>query len=147
LVKASNLRLRVSIMHNQSQAAARQRITRFLVTGTGTAAIFFAVSYLLVVGGMSPFQGSALAYAIAFAIGYIGQRNWTFEARHQHRKSLPRYLVLQLACGTISSFLAQASVDYLGLTPFFMSLFVTAVLGVVSYIASMLWVFPVGRSA
>lgn len=119
-----------------------QRIARFLIAGVGTAAIFFVLSYLFVINGMPPFHGSALAYGVAFFIGYIGQRNWTFGARHEHKKSLPRYLALQLACGLTSGVLAQVSVQYLGLSPFFMSLVTTIAAGFVSYVASSVWVFP-----
>jgi putative flippase GtrA len=125
------------------KAIFKRKITRFLIAGVGTAATFFVLSYLFVINGMPPFYGIALAYGVAFFIGYIGQRNWTFGAHHKHKKSLPRYLVLQLACGLTSGVLAQVSVEYLKLSAFLMSLVTTAAAGIVSYAASSAWVFPI----
>ncbi len=114
---------------------------RFLISGIGTAVLFFALSYLFARGGMTPFFASVIAYAIAFGVGYTVQRSWTFQANTSHGRALPRYFILQAACALISGGVAEAAVRYLGATPFFMSVLTTLVAGGVSFVVSRVWVF------
>ena len=95
------------------QAAARQRIVRFLSVGIGAALLFFALTYAFVSLGMPPFAGALLAYAAAFVVAYSAQRNWTFGGGHDHSHALPRYFVLQAGCALGSGLLAHVAVDTL----------------------------------
>jgi len=119
----------------------RMRLFRFVTVGVGAGLLFFVLSFLLVSAGMPPFPGSLLAFAIAFVFAYTAQRSWTFEGRHDHQRSLPRYLALHAASALFSAVVAHVAVRYLGMSPLAMSATTTVLGGAVSYVASSLWVF------
>ncbi|TGP47001.1 GtrA family protein, partial [bacterium M00.F.Ca.ET.229.01.1.1] len=88
----------------------QSRLFRFLVVGVGAALLLFVLSWLLVSLGLSPFVGSAAAYAIAFVVAYSAQRGWTFGGEHDHATALPRYLTLQLGCAVFSGLVSHVAV-------------------------------------
>ncbi|MET3520193.1 MULTISPECIES: GtrA family protein [unclassified Mesorhizobium] len=118
------------------------RLFRFLVVGVGAALLLFVLSWLLVSLGLSPFVGSAAAYAIAFVVAYSAQRGWTFGGEHDHATALPRYLALQLGCAVFSGLVSHVAVAHFGLSPLAMSALTTVATSALSYVASSLWVFP-----
>ncbi|MER8631966.1 GtrA family protein [Mesorhizobium opportunistum] len=118
------------------------RLFRFLVVGVGAALLLFVLSWLLVSSGLSPFAGSAIAYAIAFVVAYSAQRGWTFGAEHGHTRAFPRYLALQAGCAAFSGLVSHVAVTHFGLSPVAMSALTTVTTSTVSYFASLLWVFP-----
>jgi putative flippase GtrA len=122
-------------------------LARFLITGVGANLLFLLLSYAFVRGSVAPFWASMAAYAIAFVVSYLAQRNWTFEARHRHARSLPRYFVLQLGCATLSGGLAEGAVRVVGLPPLAMAVFTAGVVGLISYVLSSTWVFPDAQNA
>ena len=124
------------------RSALRLRLVRFVTVGVGAATLLFALSYLFVRLGMSPFTGSIAAYAIAFAVAYTCQHGWTFGGVHDHSHALPRYLAVQLGCALISGLVAHVSVEGLGGSPLAMSIAVTTVASAASYVLTSLWVFP-----
>jgi putative flippase GtrA len=119
-----------------------RRESRFLLTGAGMAGFFFVFVLFLTSSGLAPFTSSFLAYVSALGIGYLAQRNWSFRARHPHAKALPRYLSLQAACALMSGLSAQAATTLLNMPPLPMSILNTAIMGLISYIVSLNWVFP-----
>lgn len=124
-----------------SHAAAFDRLRKFALVGLLAAFILVALSYLLVSAGLAPFPASALAYLFAFAAAYTGQRSWTFGGRHDHRRALPRYLLLQLACAAFSGVVSHVSVSRFGMPPFAMALVTTIMASAASFVFSSLWVF------
>lgn len=118
------------------------RLFRFLVVGVGAALLLFVLSWLLVSLGLSPFVGSAAAYAIAFVVAYSAQRGWTFGGEHDHATALPRYLALQLGCAVFSGLVSHVAVARFGLSPLAMSALTTVATSALSYVVSSLWVFP-----
>ncbi|RUW26598.1 GtrA family protein [Mesorhizobium sp. M4B.F.Ca.ET.215.01.1.1] len=120
----------------------QSRLFRFLVVGVGAALLLFVLSWLLVSLGLSPFVGSAAAYAIAFVVAYSAQRGWTFGGEHDHATALPRYLTLQLGCAVFSGLVSHVAVARFGLSPLAMSALTTVATSALSYVASSLWVFP-----
>ncbi|WP_245455294.1 MULTISPECIES: GtrA family protein [unclassified Mesorhizobium] len=120
----------------------KTRLFRFLVVGVGAALLLFVLSWLLVSLGLSPFAGSAVAYAIAFIVAYSAQRGWTFGAEHDHATALPRYLALQAACAAFSGLVSHVAVTRFGLSPVAMSALTTVAASALSYIVSSAWVFP-----
>jgi putative flippase GtrA len=120
---------------------------RFVIVGVGAAVLLFFLSWLFVAGGMSPFAGSALAYAFSFVAAYSAQRNWTFGGNHGHGHALPRYFMLQAGCAFSSGLIAQAAVAGFGASPLIMSGLTVIGASAASYIGSVLWVFPQPRRA
>jgi len=123
-------------------ALVQTRLFRFVVVGAGAAGLFFVLSWLLVSLGLSPFVGSALAYATAFVFAYRAQRGWTFGEEHDHATAFPRYLTLQAGCAAFSGLVSQVAVTHFGLSPVAMSALTTVATSAVSYVVSRLWVFP-----
>ena len=119
------------------------RLFRFLTVGVGAALLLFVLSWLLVSLGLSPFVGSLIAYAIAFAVAYSAQRGWTFGGQHDHARAIPRYLALQVGCALFSGLVSHVAVARFGMSPLAMSALTTVAASTVSYILSSLWVFPV----
>lgn len=119
-----------------------RRVGRFVIVGGALAGLFLILSYLLTASGLSPFLGCLVAYALAFAIGYLVQRCWTFESDQRHSRALPRYFILQAGCALLSGLVAQGSVDFLGLPLSVMSVLTAGFAGVVSFVVSSTWVFP-----
>jgi putative flippase GtrA len=120
----------------------RATALRFVIVGVGAAVLLFCLSWLFVSSGMPPFAGSVLAYAIAFVAAYSAQRNWTFGGDHGHGHALPRYFVLQAGCALASGLVAHVAVASFGASPFVMSALTVIGASAVSYVGSMLWVFP-----
>lgn len=125
-----------------ARGIAGARLFRFVVVGAGAAALFFVLAFLLVSAGLPPFAGSVIAYATAFVIAYAAQRGWTFGGRHRHGHALPRYLILQAGCATLSGLVSHVAVNELGLPPLAMSALATLAAGGASYVLSSTWVFP-----
>ncbi len=128
-------------MNRISQLADGKRLFRFAVVGIGAAALLFVLSYLFVRFGMSPFSGSTLAYAIAFAVAYTAQRNWTFESRQRHGRTLPRYFAVQAGCAITAGITAHTAVTLFGASALVMSIVTTIVASAVSFVLSSLWAF------
>ncbi len=117
------------------------RAVRFVVVGVGAAALLFALSWSLTSRGMAPFLASTLAYAVAFAVAYTAQRNWTFGGGHAHGRALPRYFALQAGCAVASGLTAHVAVTTFHAPPVVMSAATVVVASGISYVASTLWVF------
>ncbi|TPL93956.1 GtrA family protein [Mesorhizobium sp. B2-3-12] len=118
------------------------RLFRFLTVGVAAALLLFALSWLLVSLGLSPFLGSLLAYALTVALAYSAQRGWTFGGQHDHARALPRYLAVQAGCAVFSGAVSHIAVAYLGMSAPAMSALMTVATSTLSYLLSSLWVFP-----
>lgn len=89
----------------------RRSLTRFVIVGGGCAALYFALNWLLQSRlGFEPYQAALLAYVPSFILAYTLQRNWAFRASSSHANALPRYAIVQLAVGLLTSLLTQAFV-------------------------------------
>ena len=47
--------------------------------------------------GLTPLMANACAFMTAWAVSYLGNWRWTFEAVTRHNQSAPRYLAVALA--------------------------------------------------
>lgn len=115
---------------------------RFLLSGASTTCVYFILSYLLIRAGWRPFSANIASYAIAFLFGYLLQRTWTFRGRHPHREALPRYLAAQLGCALTVAVAADLAMSSLHPSPFLLSLGAASSSAGISYVVSVLWVFP-----
>lgn len=119
----------------------RFRLARFVTVGAGAALLLFLLVWLFARLGLPPFWGAALAYAVAFAVAYTAQRNWTFGGGHRHAEALPRYLAVQLGCGLLSGVVGHLSVELFSLPPAAMSAAVTLAASAASYVLTSRWAF------
>ena len=123
------------------RALLESRLVRFLAVGAGAAGLLFALSYALVSVGLRPFAASVIAYAVAFAVAYTAQRNWTFGATQTHGVALPRYFAVQLGCALLAGATSHACVEWLGASHIVMSAVTTVLASAVSYVLLSRWVF------
>ncbi|HJQ61106.1 MAG TPA: GtrA family protein [Vineibacter sp.] len=119
-----------------------RRLGRFIVVGIASSAIFLALAYALPAVGVPAFVGSLVAYLVSLAVAYVGQRVWTFGARHAHGYALPRYAILQTGCALATALLAEILVVAFGVSLLVMSIVTTLFAGMVSYVGTWIWVFP-----
>jgi putative flippase GtrA len=119
------------------------QLLRFVSVGVGVAVFYMFLTFALVSEGAPPFWASVLAYAICFAVAYLLQRFWTFEAKHPHREALPKYFALQVACAVLSGLVPQVAIDYFGATHLAAAGLAALTAGVLSCVGSILFVFPI----
>jgi putative flippase GtrA len=118
-----------------------ERMPRFVVTGLIAAAVFFAILFALLRDGLPPFPATLVAYALSFGVGYALQHGWTFGAQHPHHYSFPRYLAVQVGCCMACALLAHAAL-LAGLPTLLLSVITAVATSIISFFASLLWVFP-----
>jgi putative flippase GtrA len=124
------------------QVVWNSQLIRFGLVGGTAAGLYFIACLFFIQSGFGPFWGSMLAYGLAIFTSYALQRGWTFRGRHRFRDSLPRYLLLQLACALMAAGLAKFLIGQWHLAPATMALATTLAVGSTSYLGSRCWVFP-----
>lgn len=73
-----------------------QRWIRFGLVGVAATVSYFLLGLLFVnVFCLPVLCGNALAYILSFAVSYLGQSRWTFEARGSHANMLPKFAIAQ----------------------------------------------------
>jgi putative flippase GtrA len=80
---------------------------RFLVVGTGAAALHATLTYALIRSGFDASVSAAGAYGVAIAVAYLAHKNWAFQSRSAHRRTLPRYLLAQSINATVAAVVAR----------------------------------------
>jgi putative flippase GtrA len=120
---------------------------RFLASGSIAAAVYFAASYAFLMLGLAPFAAGLIGYGVAFVVGYGLQQFWTFSRRAPLQRSLPRYLALQAGCALVSGSSTLVLARWWSVPALAISLIVTLLVGVLSYLASKSWVFVDSRGA
>ena len=69
---------------------------RFGLVGLCATAAYAGIGLGLVSGlGLPALPGNALAFALSFAVSYLGQSLWTFRICKGHARSLPRFALVQ----------------------------------------------------
>lgn len=128
-------------MTTLSADTAGGRLIRFVIVGSVSAALLFALVWLFSALGAAPFLAGAGGYAIAFVFAYTAQRNWTFAGRAAHGTALPRYLAVQLFCAALSGLSAHAASAWLGWPAPAVSAFATGIASAAGFVLSSLWAF------
>lgn len=123
------------------------QLVRFIIVGGGTAAQLMVLTFAFLKAGAPPFLGGAGAYAITFVVAYLLQRNWTFRSAERHARTLPRYFLVQFACGLASGGLAHLLAQVLGWPAAVASAVMTVCVSAISYFATSLWVFSDERTS
>lgn len=114
---------------------------RFLIVGGGAAALLWLLTFVFLRLGAPAFASGLGAYAIAFVVAYLLQRNWTFGGAGRHRRTLPRYFLVQASCALASGGLSHLLTSTLGWPAIAASLTMTVCVSAFSYLASTYWVF------
>jgi putative flippase GtrA len=96
----------------QSIRAALPEALRFAVVGTASAALYFALLWVLtVLTRWSLTLRATVAYGSGILFNYLVQRSFTFRSVRQHQHAGPRYMVVQLGGMAINSAVIWLGVD------------------------------------
>jgi putative flippase GtrA len=75
----------------------RQQITRFVLVGLGTNAALYVAYLLLTRSLLPPKAAMTVVYVIGVALGFAGNRYWSFRHSTPSRGSVVRYLMAYAA--------------------------------------------------
>jgi putative flippase GtrA len=118
------------------------RVARFGIVGALATAIHVGVTVgLIEVFSWRAFWASLLAFCTAVGVSYVGHHAWTFGARGNHGRHLPRFVVVSAAGLGLNQAIVFIVVDGLR---WHYSLAITAVVLIVpafGFIASRNWAF------
>ena len=119
------------------------QIMRFGIVGSSAAFVNFIIVVALVESGtLPPLYANMAAFVFAFQVSYFGHRFWTFnETIIEHRVAMPKLLLISGA-----NFFANEGLFYFFLNTFQLPytvalLLVLAILPVVTFTVSKLWIF------
>jgi len=113
---------------------------RFIIVGTSVAAIYIALSLALnrIIPDLR--VASAIAFAVAVAIQYLGHRLYTFGSRNRKADELFRFLVV-ISVGIVLSFVITHIGSAFSVSPVLSLLIVAVVTPLVNFIFFSVWVF------
>ncbi len=115
---------------------------RFIIVGLTMAVGYFLLFQgLHSVLGLSPLVTSILAYLISIVVSFALHRTWTFNSSLPMRRSLFRYVIVQLTCMALIAVTTHYIYVAFTLQGPAASLLATLVAGAFSFVFSLLWVF------
>jgi len=84
------------------------RLTRFVIVGGGSAALYFVLNWILQSRlELKPYMATLLAYVPSFILAYCMQRSWAFRSSTSHLDTLPRYALVQVIVAVLTAVLTQ----------------------------------------
>lgn len=117
-----------------------QSWVRFGIVGVAATLSYAVIGLALAHVGVPVLLGNALAYALSFAVSYLGHYTWSFQTAASHRSALPRFAATQ-AGGLGLNTVIIAVLMHFGL-PYVLAMPVAIVaVPVVVYFVSKFWVF------
>jgi putative flippase GtrA len=113
------------------------------VTGIVATATYFAAALLLMAPPMrlEPVMASALASAISIAVSYAGHHSYTFERNGHHGVYLPRFIAVTVSLFLLSTLGMYVFTRAIPTDPFVVTIAITALYPVASYLLNLMWVF------
>lgn len=119
------------------------QLIRFGCVGGAAMLVHLGVVSALVPAGMSPLVANVIAFAVAFQVSYVGHRRWTFEA-DGGRGTYFRMLAVSLVSFALNEVMYAGLLRFTALDYRVSLLLVLAVVAVLTFAASRLWVFTRG---
>ena len=122
--------------------AAFWQLARFGIVGVGATIVHVLTVVALVDGaGLRFVWANPAGFIAGFVVSYAGHLTWTFGQRGNHRRRLPRFIVVWLCGFTAGQVLGWLIVEVLGL-PYGIALALTVTaIPVASFLAGRFWVF------
>jgi putative flippase GtrA len=116
-------------------------LLRFGVTGVLSVAVDVGTLTGLHSGaGVQLIWSTLAAYGAGLIVNYSLNRNWTFQAQADHRRTLMRYFTM-VAFNFSSTLAIVLGLSHLGLYYLFAKLIAVAINAVINFLASRFWVF------
>ena len=125
-----------------TQGRVWQKLMRFAVIGGAGTLVHTGVALLLhYQAGVAALTANALAFCSAWAVSYIGNWAWTFDAVSEHQTAVPRYLTISLSCFALNQTLLWLTYSHWD-WPMWLALAPSVVaVPIASFAASYLWAF------
>jgi putative flippase GtrA len=124
-------------------AVARHSMVRFAVVGgIGFGTDVFLLWLLHGVAHLWLWLATALAYLVAFAIGFVLSREWVFPESGRSRRQIYRYCWL-VAGVLLLTVVGVQALAWLGVPYLIAKVVTSGVVAVVNYVSSRWWVFRV----
>lgn len=123
------------------RATLWQAVRFIIVGGMATLGYIVVATVLETLAAFPPWAASVIAYASMIGPAYMGHRLFAFRATTGHTQSFPRYLSVQILCLVLSGVLASAIGGVIALHPVVLYVVVAAILAVISFVLTRLWVF------
>ena len=121
---------------------------RFMLVGASAALMYIALAFVLTSQAALPtWLAGTLAYACMILPAYLAQRALAFRAKTDHGIALPRYLLLQAVCATISAPLTIIIERVTAYPPLVTFTIVAILLACFSFALSRQWVFALRARA
>ena len=122
--------------------ALARSFVRFAVVGAIATAIHAAVfAALIETTRIDPVAATVVAFATAFAAGFVLNRRWTFGSSASPAAQLPRYLAAQLAGLALSAAIMHVAVHLQRWSPYAGLALSIALVPPVTFALSRWWVF------
>lgn len=118
-----------------------QSFIRFLLVGGSATLLHYAImAVLLLAGWMTAGSASATGYCLSTFYNYAANARFTFAGKHDHRRSLPRFLITA-ASGLGINQLILLSLLHFGLPLVLAQITATAGVLVWNYVINATWSF------
>jgi putative flippase GtrA len=114
---------------------------KFSLVGASNTAISIIAYNLLLKIGILYLVASSLAYGIGMINSYLLNKIWVFESKISAKKTIPKFLLVNLVSLSITNFLLYLNVSVLGLNKALGQLIVTVTILIINFLGSKLWIF------
>lgn len=118
------------------------KFSRFLLVGGVCTALQYALLILLVEAfRMPPTPASTIGYVASSLLNYLLNYSFTFKSRAEHRRSLPRFMVIALCGVALNAAVTFAGTSVFGLHYLLAQIIATCVTLVWNFVANLRWTF------
>jgi putative flippase GtrA len=125
---------------------SKRSLGSFLVVGGSATLLHYAIMAALMTAGVTKGYASAIGYSLSTLYNYWANARYTFLGAHQHRRSLPRFLITAIAGLGINQ-IVLLSLARLGLHIGLSQLCATACVFVWNYLINACWSFSQRQSS
>ena len=123
--------------------ATQRQLARFIVVGTGSAAVHLGIVAMLVrLAGWVPLVANLAGWMVAFWVSFIGHYGWTFRGTVlTKRASAQRFVLLSASGFLLNEGLYAMTLRWTAQRFDVLLAFVLVVTAVATFVASRLWAF------
>lgn len=118
------------------------KFSRFLLVGGLCTALQYALLILFVEAlHMSPTPASTIGYVASSLVNYLLSYSFTFRSNADHRRALPRFILIALCGVALNAAVTYTGTAVLGLQYLLAQVIATAVTLVWNFVVNLRWTF------
>ncbi len=118
------------------------KFSRFLLVGGLCTALQYALLILFVEEmRLSPTMASTIGYVASSLVNYLLNYSFTFKSTAEHRRSMPRFMVIALCGVALNAAVTFVGTTVLGLHYLLAQVIATCLTLVWNFVANMRWTF------